>query len=478
MVAVRPRVVLKYLGQLMLVFAALGSVPLAASLVLGGSQSDVRLGAVLLGMLAVAVPLSRLPAPRQIQWNEALSVTALAFVLAPLAMTVPLTAYGISPVDAWFEAVSGATTTGLSTLVSVEEHPPLFLFSRAWMQWYGGLGIAVLSVALVMRHHASSKRLLQSSGEEAMAATAASHARRVFGVYLLLTLAGIGLVWATQGDLFVALVHALAAVSTGGFSRFDDSLASLGGLAQAAVMVLCLLGAVALPLYDNARRDGLRVFVKDPELRALFTATLLVALTLSILLHLSGGLPWGRALRDGLLLGASAQSTAGFSAMEVAALDPASKLVLIFSMFTGGCSGSTAGGVKLIRMLVLLRLIQLALRRTAAPARAVMDGHIGGERLQSEVLTNALLLLGLWVLVIVLSWFVFLLYGYDPLNALFEVVSATSTVGLSTGISAPDLAPALKLLLGLDMLFGRVEMIALLVVLYPPTWLGRRRTAP
>jgi trk system potassium uptake protein TrkH len=149
--------------------------------------------------------------------------------------------------------------------------------------------------------------------------------------------------------------------------------------------------------------------------------------------------------------------------------------VLIFSMFVGGCSGSTAGGVKLVRILILLRLIQVTLRRSAAPARAVMPLKLGGEPLDSDVIGNALLLLGLWVLVIAASWLPFLFYGYDSLDSLFEVVSATGTVGLSTGISAPSLDTAVKLVLGVDMLFGRVEVIALLVVLYPPTWLGRRR---
>jgi trk system potassium uptake protein TrkH len=123
-------------------------------------------------------------------------------------------------------------------------------------------------------------------------------------------------------------------------------------------------------------------------------------------------------------------------------------------------------------------VIQLALRRSAASARAVMHVRVGGERVEQDSVISALLLLGLWVLVIALSWLAFLLHGHDPMNALFEVVSATGTVGLSAGISSPSLEPLLKLVLGLDMLFGRVEIIALLVVLYPPTWLGRRRKTP
>lgn len=477
MVAVRPRVVLKYLSQLLLVLAALAAVPLGAALVLGEHAVAWRLGLVLLLVLGLSLPLSRLPVASQVQWNEALAVTALAFALAPLVMVLPLTAYGLSPLDAWFEAVSGVTTTGLSTLGSVEGRPALFLFTRAWMQWYGGLGIAVLSVALVMRHHASSRRLLESSGEDSLAASARTHARRLLAIYLLLTLGGGLLIWAAHGDLFVAAIHSLAAVSTGGFSGFDDSLAGMPLLPRAAIVLVCVLGAVALPLYYYARYRGPGVLLRDPEVRALLVAVLAASAVLALVLHGRGGLPWLQAAGHGLLLGASAQSTAGFSTLDPAGLDPAAKLVLLFSMITGGCSGSTAGGVKLVRLLILLRLIQLALRRSAAPARAVMHMRLGGERVEQDSIVSALVLLGLWALVIAVSWLAFLLHGHDPMNALFEVVSATGTVGLSAGLSGPSLEPLLKLVLGLDMLFGRVEIVALLVVLYPPTWLGRRRNA-
>jgi trk system potassium uptake protein TrkH len=478
MVAVRPLVVLKYLGQVLLVLAALSSVPLAVALALGEPEVALRLSVLVAVTFAASVPLSRLPTPRQIQWNEALCVTALAFLLTPLLMSFSLASYGISFIDAWFEAVSGITTTGLSTLDTLADRSPVFLFTRSWMQWYGGLGIAVLSVALIMRHHASSRRLLESAGETATAETARTHARRVFVVYLLLTLAGILLVWFLHGDAFTAIIHILAAVSTGGFSAFDDSLAGLPVVSRAALMLFSFLGAVALPLYYLALRKGLRTFRQDPELKALVAAILVASIALGLLLHGAGGLAWREALGHGLLLGASAQTTAGFSSLDVASLDPTAKLVLILSMMTGGCTGSTAGGIKVVRVLVLLRLLQLSLRRTAAPARAVMETRLGGERLEPDVVVSALLLGGLWVIVVTLSWLPFLLYGYDPMNALFEVVSATGTVGLSAGISAPDLEAPLKLVLGLDMLFGRVEIIALLVVLYPATWLGRRRRNP
>jgi trk system potassium uptake protein TrkH len=475
MVAVRPLVLLRYLGELLLVLALLDAVPLAASLALGENLFAVRLAIAVGVLLAIALPLLRLPTPQQIQWNEALAVTVLAFACAPLPMVYPMMAHGVSLIDAWFEALSGATTTGLSMMGSVEGRSSLFLFSRAWMQWYGGLGIAVLSIALLMRHQVGSRRLLRSLGEEDTAATARSHASRVFLVYLGLTLAGLAAIWGADGDFFISLIHTLAAVSTGGFSSFNDSIAGLPFPARPTVTAFAIAGAISLPLYHQLARGHWRPTLSDPELRALVVALVLVGAAMTFLLHERQGLDWRSAAANGLMLGASAQSTAGFSTMPVTTLDPTAKLVLMVSMAVGGCSGSTAGGIKLLRLLILLRLIQLTLHRSAAPRRAVMHATLGGERLEEHVVTDALLLIGLWLMVVVASWLPFLLYRYDPLNSLFEVISAIGTVGLSSGISSPTLQPLLKVVLGIDMLFGRVELVALLVILYPTTWIGRRR---
>jgi len=177
---------------------------------------------------------------------------------------------------------------------------------------------------------------------------------------------------------------------------------------------------------------------------------------------------------DALLMGMSAQSTTGFSTLAIGDLDDASRLAMIGAMLVGGSVGSTAGGFKLLRLLLLLRLLQLVLARTAAPRHAVIDVRLGGRRVDDEDLWRAMLLMVMFVLLVFLSWLAFVFHGYPALDALFEVVSAAGTVGLSTGIARPDLEPLLKAILCFDMLAGRVEIFALLVVLYPGTWLGKR----
>ncbi len=478
--AVRARVLLKYGGQLALMLAVLTLVPLAVSLVDHEWTLLSRYAVICASLFAAGGLLARLSAPGHIQNNEALTITVLAFLCTPLLMSWPMMVAGVSFSDALFEAVSGVTTTGLSTLGGVEGRPASFLFARAWMQWYGGLGIVVLSVAILNQHLAASRRLVEpvDTGETLMA-TARTHARRSFVVYSLLTLAGVAVVWSLQGDFFTALLHVLAAVSTGGFSGYDASLAKLRQPAAIAVMAISFMGAVSLPLYWRAAHAGwrkaLRSLLGDVELRALLLACLLLGLALGVLAWQHGSTaPW----YHGLMMGFSAQTTTGFSTLPAGAMDPASKLLMAVSMLIGGSVGSSAGGFKLLRLLILLRMLQLMIRQAGMPPHAVVEPWIGGHRLQDDDLLRAMQLILLFIGIVVLSWLPFVLLGYNPLDALFEVASACGTAGLSSGITRPGLEPALKAVLCLDMLAGRVEIIAMLVVLYPRNWFGRREENP
>jgi len=160
--AVRPAVVGKYAGELLLSLAAMTTVPLAAALLFREWDFAVRLGTALAVLLAIGIPTLRLPAPRRIEANEGMVIIALLFVVAALVVTWPLAAGGLAWHDALFEAVSAVTTTGLSTVADIERQTPAFLFFRAWLQWYWGLVIVVLALALVLEPGAVAKRLAAS----------------------------------------------------------------------------------------------------------------------------------------------------------------------------------------------------------------------------------------------------------------------------------------------------------------------------
>lgn len=472
---VRGRVICKYLGQLGLMLALLTTLPLTVSLWWGEyAISQSYLFSILI-LLLLGLPLSRLSVPSSIQTNEALTITALAFFISPLFMTHPFMAAGVPFPDALFETISGITTTGLSMLPSVEHQSPSLLFARAWMQWYGGLGIAILSVALLMGQNIVAKRLVEPVPGENLVTTTRTHARQVLTAYAVLTILGIVCLLSLQVDPFHAITLTLAAISTGGFAPFNDSLAGLHSPSAATcLLIVSLGGSLSLPLYAFTYHYGFRRLLSDLEMPALLALCLLAAAAITLSLKLHSHLGWTEAVFHGSVLAVSAQTTTGFNTIPIEEVGRASQALLLASMFIGGSVGSTSGGIKILRFLIILALLRTFLQRAGTPPHAVIEPRLGKRRLEFEDLSRALLVTVLFTAVIFLSWILFLLGGYDPLDALFEVTSATATVGLSSGITGPDLPGWLKGVLCFDMLAGRVEIFALLVVLYPPTWLARR----
>lgn len=476
--AVRGRVVLKYFGQLSLSLVGMTALPLAAALWWGESALAARCALALAALLAIGLPLARLTAPSDVQVNEALAITSLTFAAAALIMGLAFHAVVPGLTDALFEATSALTTTGLSALPGSTGLPPAFLLTRAWLQWYGGLAIVVLALVFVLPPGAAAKRLAGGEAEaHDMVAGTRIRARRVLAVYATLTALGFAALWLLGVPPFDAAVHTLAGVSTGGFSSYDESIAGLDRWhLRATVMLIALCGAISFSLYYRAWGSGWRALATDPEVVALVCLAGLVSALLAATMALAGGQPWSRIVADAPLLGLSAQTTVGFTPRAVAGLDPASKIVLILGMVVGGDAGSTAGGIKIIRFLIVLRLMQILIARTCLPPHAVMPVRAAGRRLEAEELQIALGIVLLYATVIVASWIPFVAAGHEPLDALFDVVSALGTVGLSTGVAGPALEPWLKWVLCADMLMGRLEIVAVLVLFYPRTWIGRRAT--
>jgi trk system potassium uptake protein TrkH len=474
--AVRFSVLRKYFGQLCLVIAALTLMPAAVSLIYGQTHITFRYAIVIAAMAGAGGFLGRMYGPREVQVNEALVLVAFMFLFTPLVMSFPMMGSGLPFSDALFEAISAATTTGLSTVTGLESMPETFLFARAWMQWYGGLGIVVFSLALLFRPGTTAKRLaVTEAREEDLVGGTKAHARRVLIVYAVLTGTGILLLLIVGVGFFDALLYTMASVSTGGFAPHDTSLAALDGPGiQSSVILVCLAGAVPLIFYYRLYKKSRRPVSDVLQLRGLLIIGGLVSLLLVFCMVSTQPFGWMQALHHAPILAFSAQTTAGFSSIELSQLPAAAKLVLIMSMAVGGGVGSTAGGFKILRLLMIISLLRVLLRRACVAMHAVVEPRIAGRRMEEAEIQEALLLVLLFVAVIIFSWLPFLFMGYHPLDSLFEVVSATGTVGLSAGVIAAEMPFFLKAILCMDMLLGRLEIFAWLVMVYPRTWIGRR----
>jgi trk system potassium uptake protein len=474
--AIRFPVLAKYFGQLCLVVAALTVVPLAVAVIHGETPIAFRYAIVIVALAGTGGILGRLPAPREVQVNEAMVLVACMFLVTPLAMSFPMMGSGLSFPDALFEAISAATTTGLSTVKRPAGMSQTFLFARTWMQWYGGLGIVVFSLALLFRPGTTAKRIAFTEAmEDDLVGGTKAHAHRVLVVYATLTGAGILLLWLEGVGFFDALLYAMASVSTGGFAPHDTSLAALdGSVVHFSVILVCLAGAVPLSFYSRLYKKGPRPATDALQLRGLLIMGGVASLLLGICLVVTQDAGWMQALHHAPLVVFSAQTTAGFSSMDVSQLHAAAKLVLIITMAVGGGVGSTAGGFKILRLLMIISLLRVFLRRTCASTHAVVEPRIAGRRMEETAIQEALLIVLLFVSVILISWLPFVFMGYDPLDSLFEVVSATGTVGLSAGVVGAEMPMLLKGILCVDMLLGRLEILAWLVMVYPGTWIGRR----
>jgi len=478
--ASRGLAVARYLGEFCRALAWVAVVPAAFAATIGDWSFAGRAAVAGVLLAGGGQALMRLPSVRSLQLNEAMVIVALGYLVCALLMSWPLASAGIAAIDAVFHSVSAITTTGLSTAGRAEALPRSFVFTQAWMQWCGGLVVVVLAL-LMMEPGPAARRLSDAEHEESdLASGTRQRARWALLIYSSFTALGFVILLSLGTGWFDALVHTLAAVSTGGFSSHDDSIAGLRGLpVQVAVMLLAIAGAVPLARYRALARGrgGLGTRLAgffDHETRALLGLMLIASALLALTMIAAHGVPWRSALVDAPLLAVSAQSTAGFTPVEVGALEDASKAILIAAMFIGGGVGSTAGGIKVLRLLLLLKIFGQAIRRPGLPPHAVATLRIDGQPVGESGLLQAVGVVGCFAGVLVVSWFAFLLYGHDAVDALFEVVSATGTVGLSAGLSTPSLEPVLKLVLCLDMWMGRLEVLAVLVLFSRRTWFGRR----
>ena len=445
--AVRFPVVFKYFGQLCLVLAVLTMVPLVC--VADLSARRFYHPEICHGGLWACSPwgsgLARLRAPSNVQANEGMVVVALMFLFTPLVMCYPMMGSGLS-----FPGCS------LRSRLRCDDHraehegdargaPATFLFARAWMQWYGGLGIVVLSLALVIQPGLVAKGLAVTEAEsDDLVGGTRAHARRVLKVYGVLTVLGVIGSLLTGVGFFDAVLYTFAAVSTGGFAPHDGSLAT-GLLARTGVDYPALhrrCGPVDLLSSDvQGEADCCSGLSATAGHRYRWPGR---SVAVGISMRLSVGMPWQQVLHHAPLLAFSAQTTSGFSSMPCDQLDAGSKLVLIFSMLVGGGVGSTAGGFKVLRLLIAASVFRVILLRTCLPKHAVLEPRLAGRRLQNDEVHASLLLILLFVMVVTLSWLLFVADGYNPLDSLFDVVSATGTVGLSVGVTSAALPGYLK----------------------------------
>src|SRR5215213_2457045 len=412
-----------------------------------------------------------------------LSVT-LAWALAALLGGVPFVIEGTFPslIDSTFEAMSGFTTTGATLLADIEGETPSILFWRSMTHWLGGIGIVVLFVAVAPLIGVGAARLLgaEMSGltQPRLTPRIADTAKALVGIYLAISVAETVALLLAGMPLYDAVIHTFGTVATGGFSNKTASVGFYNSLAVEAIIAFFMVASgVSFSLYYLLYTRRRLSVMLDRELLAYLGIIVSASIFIWIILAVDGdyGASWGRALRDSAFAVSSVITTTGFVTADFDQWDTAAKITLVLLMFIGGCAGSTAGGIKVIRILIVFRTILQDVFRMIHP-RAVTPLQIGGHVVPEAVRIAVLGLFAAWIGVFGIATFIVALQeNLTPLSSATAVAATLNDVGpglaqVGATESFEIVDPLGRFVLTVCMLLGRLEIFTVLALLSPAFW--------
>jgi trk system potassium uptake protein TrkH len=463
-------------------------VPLALSLLYadGSWRSFLLPAAAMIAAGAAGMLLTRTPgrAAHYVSNRDVYLSVTLAWTLAALLGGVPFLIEGTFPslLDSTFEAMSGFTTTGATLLSDIEAETPSILFWRSMTQWLGGIGIVVLFVAVAPLLGVGAARLLgaEMSGltQPRLTPRIADTAKALIVIYLAISLAQTLSLLIAGMSLYDAVVHTFTTVATGGFSPKTASIGFYDSLAVEAIIIFFMIASgVSFSLYYLMYSRRRLDVVLDRELLAYLGILVSAVFFVWGVLVIEGdyGTSWGRALRDSAFSVVSITTTTGFVTADFDKWDTAAKLSLVLLMFVGGCAGSTAGGIKVIRVVVIFRTVLQDVFRMVHP-RAVTPLTIGRRVVPEGVRLAVLGLFAAWIAIFAVAAFLVALQENLTLTSSVTAVAATLNV-IGPGLGQVGAAesyeivnPFGRVVLTACMLLGRLELFTVLALLSPAFW--------
>ena len=410
-------------------------------------------------------------------------IVALFWLLFSLLGAWPLMlSVRLSPVDAIFESASGVTTTGATVITGLDDLPKSLLFYRQQLQWLGGMGLIVLGVAVLPMLGIGGMQLYRAEApgplkEEKLTPRLAETARALWRIYLGLTLACALGYWLAGMDLFDAIAHSLATVSTGGFSTHDASIGHFRNAAVEAVsIVFMLLASINFGVHYVVllRRNPLYWF-RDVEVRTFLLFVLAVTFFAGVILRLQGGYAhWHPSLRDATFEVVSVVTSTGFGIVDFSHWPEMLPVLLIFISFVGGCGGSTAGGMKMMRVLLLVRQGTLEVRRLIHP-HAYQPLRLGRRVIDDRLMQAIWGFFAVYTATFVLLVMLMIHAGLDKVSAFAAVATCMNNLGPGLGQVAYNFQSVSdfgKLVGVMAMLLGRLEVFTILVLMSPHFWRG------
>lgn len=480
------RTIIKILGQLVALFSITMVPPAIVSLIYkdGGGVPFV-----LVFIFSVTIGLMAYYPNRHedgdLKAREGFLIVVLFWLVLGAFASLPLIFLqepNLSLADAVFEAFSGLTTTGATVLTGIEYLPKSVLFYRQQLQWFGGMGIIVLAVAILPMLGVGGMQLYRAEipgpvKDSKMTPRIADTAKHLWYIYVSITLACTLAYWIAGMDWFDAISHAFSTVAIGGFSTYD---ASMGHFDSPVINFICvfflIIAAINFSLhYAAVASRNISVYIRDPEFKVFLCIQLaLVVICFTVLSSHEVYANGDETLDQALFHAVSISSTAGFATDNFSAWPLFLPILLIFSSFIGGCAGSTGGGMKVVRVFLLYLQGVRELNRLVHP-RAIYSIKLGSKALPDKVVEAVWGFFSAYALVFIIIMLALMGTGMDNITAFSATAACLNNLGPGLGDVAShygSISDGAKWLLTIAMVFGRLEIFTLLVLFTPTFWRG------
>lgn len=474
---------LRILGLLLMLFSLTMLPPIGISVIFDDGQ--IPLFGAAAGLIFGAGFISWLPARRQkrdLRIRDGFVITVLFWLVLGSAGSVPLALseqLNLSMTDALFESISGLTTTGATVIVGLDHLPKSVLFYRQQLQWLGGMGIVVLAVAILPMLGIGGMQLYRAETpgpvkDAKLSPRIAETAKALWLIYLSLTAACALAYWISGMAIFDAICHAFSTIAIGGFSPYDASIGHFNSVSiETVAIIFMVISGMNFSLHFIAwHNNSLKHYLHDPEWKTYLLFLFGLSLLISLALVENGTYPVNEAFRKGIFEVVSIATTTGFTTADYANWPTFIPFLLLMSAFIGACAGSTGGGIKIIRMLLLYKQGSREIKRLIHP-NAVIPIKLGRKPVGSRVIDAVWGFLAAYVLIFAVLMLVCMALGEDPITAYSAVGACLNNLGPGLGdatLNYSKLSDGTKYVLSFAMLLGRLELFTLLVVLSPSFW--------
>lgn len=472
-------------SKVLMLFALAFLVPLGVSLMTGDGAQQAYHGAFLLTFVAGAVLwLVSYRARRELMTRDGFLLVVMIWTVLPVFSTLPLLTYmpGLSFTDAYFEAVSGLTATGATVLSGLDSLPASINIWRTLMHWIGGMGVIVLVVAVLPMLGVGGRQLFKAETptpmkDSKLTPRMAETAKGLWQVYVVITVMCVFALWAGGMSWVDAVVHGFSVMSLGGMSSHDASMAFFDSpLLESIVMVFALIAGISFSTHFMAfRTRNLLAYRADPEIRWYLTVLAVSVISLTFFLLYKGFYPdFPEALRHAAFNTISVATTLGLSTTDYNVWPYFAPLWMLFLSSFVASSGSTGGGIKMLRAMLLYKQVYRELIKLVHP-RAEIHTKVGQQAVPNKIIYAVLAFLFMYVASIVTLSFVLSASGLDVFTAFTAVVAMLNNTGPGLGQVGPASTYAVLTdfqtwVCSFAMLLGRLEFFTLLVVLTPVFW--------